>query len=42
MKLDLFCAVKRPNVSVSVVVKHVDVNGIKAPSRSLLRKTGVY
>ena len=31
MKLDLFYAVKRLNVSVSLVVKHVDVNGTKLP-----------
>ena len=31
MKLDLFHAVKRLNVSVSVVVKHADVNGTKLP-----------
>ena len=31
MKLDLLHAVKRLNVSVSLVVKHVDVNGTKLP-----------
>ena len=31
MKLDLFYAVKRLNVSVPEVVKHVDVNGTKLP-----------